>query len=306
MKFNVKKTRANIVISIIIFIFTFIVLCICAIDAGYVVLTRYKVQKLTETTALYMTSFLNSKPLDERNNETLKPLKERFEKLYSSTLSGYYNFRMNDIEIKNEALNPKIKVNTEANIPTLFLRYAGIGYIKILQTSYARDENYDMTLIDSDSSSYTFESGDIITDKDGADIGVEYDGDYFIFAGIKGQDNEIFWSDAGYASNVSSKKVLLMSEDSTPYEAYCVQNDAEFDFSNVSKRTIGLVKYIKIYKANCANDVPKKEDLSLGETAVPDIESSGALGGEPGDAGGSGAPVVKVLNSVKLIKKSDF
>lgn len=306
MKLNPKKLRANIVISIIIFIFTFIILCICAIDAGYVVLTRYKVQKLTETTALYMVSFLNSKPVEERNNEALKPLKERFEKLYSSSLSGYYNFKINDIEIKDETLSPKIKVGAEANIPTIFLRYAGIGYIKIMQTSYAKAETYDMTMIDSDSNSYTFESHDIITDKKGDDISVEYDGDYFIFAGIRGQDDEIFWSDAGYASEVSSKKVLLMPEGETPYEAYCVKSDAEFDFSDTSKRTIGLIKYIKIYKADCSKNEASEENPALDETTMPDKEGSGTPKGEPDGTEDSGVPVVKVLNSVKLIKRSDF
>lgn len=289
-----KKLKGNMVVMIIIFMLTFLVFCICAIDAGHTVTARYKVQKITETLVLYMTSYLNSKPAEERTEAVLEPLKERFESLYSGTLSGYYNFKITDIKLKNETVEPRLKITVEANIPTIFLKYAGIGVIKIMQVSYAKAQTSDMTLIDSDTNSYTFESDDIITDKNGDDINVKHEGDYFIFAGIKGHDGEIFWSDLSYAADVK-KEITLTLEGDEAYSLGCVGKDKDgrgFDFSKSDDKTIGFIKYVKIYKADCSDDLTPPED-------VPD---SGIKGGEETFA----APEVRVLNLVKLIKRSEF
>ena len=351
-----KKLKGNMIITIIIFMLSFLVFCICAIDAGHVVVSRFKVQKVTETLALYMASYLNSKPVDERTKDTLEPLKERFEDLYSSTLSGYYNFKITDIELKSETTSPKIKISTEANIPTLFLKYAGIGIIKIMQVSYAKAETADMTLVDPDTNSFTYEASDIITDKKGNDIKVRYGGDYFIFAGLKGSEGEIFWSDVSFAAKdkVKKKFEIPLGLDGT-YELGCISKSADFDFSK-DEKTIGLVRYIKIYKADCAKDLtpPEEgsegtggveggssgvgegggveeapvegeggtpaiggdgsaEEGSLGETPAEGGAEEGGTEGSEGPAEGTGSdddtvttPEIKILNSVKLIRNSEF
>ena len=66
-----RKSRASLTGSIIIFMMAFLVFCICAIDVGYTVTSRYKTQKITETIALYMASYLNSLPETKKTKETL-------------------------------------------------------------------------------------------------------------------------------------------------------------------------------------------------------------------------------------------
>ncbi len=323
-----KKHKANMVVTIIIFMLTFLVFCICAIDAGHVVVSRYKVQKVTETIALYMASYLNSKPTEERTKEALEPLKERFEDLYSASMNGFYTFKITDIELKNETTEPKVKISTEANIPTLFLKYAGIGVIRILQASYAKAETSDMTLIDSDTNSYTFEAADIVTDKRGDDIKVKFGGDYFIFAGIKNSAGEIFWSDLSYATGGAKKNFNITLDGDTAYALGCVEKGESasvsdsslgYDFSRTDDKTIGFIKYVKIYKADCAKELapPVEGTEGEGEEVLPGVEagteegkeaaaSEGEEGAGPSVPVATSAPEVTVLNSVRLIRKSDF
>lgn len=286
-----KKLKGNMVVTIIIFMLSFLVFCICAIDAGHVVVSRYKAQKVTETLVLYMTSYLNSKPVEERNQDALEPLKERFESLYSASMDGFYSFRVTNIELKNETTEPKLKISTEANIPTLFLKYAGIGILKIMQVSYAKVENVDMSMIDSDTNSYTFEANEIVTDKRGDDIKVKYDGDYFIFAGIKSTGGEIFWTDLSYATKDVKKSYTITSEEGA-HTLGCIEKDAAYDFSRTDEKTIGFIKYVKIYKANCS------EDLTLADESAAESADSETVA--------VAAPEVTILNSVKLIRRSQF
>jgi len=357
-----KKLKASMVLTIIVFMLSFLVFCICAIDAGHVVVSRYKVQKATETLALYMVSYLNAKPPEERNAAVLDPIKERFERLYSASMNGFYSFKITDIELKNETTTPKIKISTEANIPTLFLKYTGIGIIKIMQVSYAKAETFDMALVDSDTNSYTFEAGDIITDKSGEDINVKYDGDYFIFAGLKNAAGEMFWSDISYAAKAGVKKDFTITlEGDMAHKIGCIEKSSDFDFSNTDEKTIGFIKYVKIYKADCTKELTPPDTTGTGggtgseggaeesageaggtggevegntpeggakEGTEPLAEggdtgsaeggsrgggSTGEVGGtegttEGGDGGSSAvsAPEVKILNSVRLIRKSEF
>lgn len=323
---NSKKLKGNMVVTIIIFMLSFLVFCICAIDVGCVVVSRYKVQKVTETAALYMASYLNSKPVDERTKEALEPLKKRFEDLYSNSLSGYYNFVITNIELKDETTSPKIKISAEANIPTLFLKYVGIGVIKIMQVSYAKADTSDMMLKDSDANSYTFEADNIITDKRGDDIKVKYNGDYFIFAGIKGDEDEILWSDISFASNRIEKKFKIPVGEGE-YELGCISKSSSFDFSKTDEKTIGLVKYVKIYKGDCSRVLPSDETIEEGtgdsagteiasdstetvtEEPTESIEESGTTESAEEEDGGDTAvttPEIQILNSVKLIRKSEF
>ena len=181
-----RKSRASLTGSIIIFMMAFLVFCICAIDVGYTVTSRYKTQKITETIALYMASYLNSLPETKKTKESLNPLKERFESLYSDyNLAGNYRFEITEIEPKFDATSVKIKVTTQTSIPTLFLRYAGIGIIKVVQTSYASTYQFSLEEIENDENSYTFKAKEIITDKNGNDLEISYNRPYLIFAGLK-------------------------------------------------------------------------------------------------------------------------
>lgn len=293
ISFN-KKSKASFAGTIIIFMVSFLIFCICAIDTGYAVTARYKTQKTTETIALYMASYLNSLSDDKRTAENLNSIKEHFENLYSDyDISGNYKFEITEIDVKSGIEYPvKIKVTTETSIPTKFLRYAGIGIIKIIQNSYAAAAPSDLKEVDSDENSYTYKADEIITDKTGSDISIAYNKDYFVFAGLKanaGTENEqIYWADMGIYSNDSDKKHYTIENASSSYDTWCIsKTNTEYDFSSDKNKAIGLAQYVKIIKADsCTPD-----DL----TAEPDTET-----------GTETKPVVTALNSVRLINRKTF
>ena len=287
-----KKLRASITLSIIIFTITFMMFCICAIDAGYIVNARYKTQKVTETIALYMASILNTNPEEERNEAALDKVKERFENLYSD-IGGYYGFKISEIEIKNEAAHPKVKITTETYIPTIFLRFTGIGIVRIMQTSYAASFENPMPLVTETENSYTFKTKDIITDKRGDDIKVDYNNNYFIFAGLEDFDGNVHWADISSMTE-SEKTKYKITDGNETYDTHAVTQKgvSYFDFSRDTEKSIGLAKYIKICPA-------PESDPSL-ETEEGEITASAA------SLDSTEKPVVTILNSVKLIRKSEF
>lgn len=293
-----KKYTGNIAITIILFIFAFVFFSICAIDAGYTITTRYKTQKITETLALYMVSALKSLPEEERTQETLSNIKEKFENLYSN-LDEYYNFEISNITIKDTDTYPKIKLVTTTYTPTLFLKYAGIGLIKVLQTSYAKSEEYNIPVFESDENSYTYKTNNIITDKKGDDIKINFDNDYFIFAGIEDDEKNIHWAEIGSLTDAKKTKFQISSNGKN-YDAYCINKDnaATYDFSKNTNKSIGFAKYIKIYKTKCDDT----ETASPDDTAASNAETPNTSDAEETLS----EPVVTILNSVKLIKKDRF
>lgn len=286
-----KKSRASIAGLIIIFITAFLVFCICAVDIGYTTTSRYKAQKITETIALYMTSYFNSLPEAKQTKESLNPLKERFENLYSDyNLSGNYMFKITEIEPKIDSLSSvKIKITTQTSIPSMFLRYAGIGTINIVQTSYASTYKSSFEETDSDKNSYTFKANEIITDKNGDDLQILYNRPYFVFAGLKqgnkaGDDN-IKWIEIGSMSNDNNKTQFTISNTDENFDAACIsKNDTKYNFSSDKNKTIGLMQYIKIIKTDTCNI----ED-TIEEPTEPEAN-----------------PVVTALNSVRIISRKTF
>ncbi len=293
-----KKSQASIAGMIIIFLVSFLVFCICAIDVGYAVTARYKAQKTTETIALYMASYLNSLQDGEKNTESLNTVKENFENLYSDyKISGNYKFEITEIDVKTDAQYPvKIKITTETSIPAMFLRYAGIGVIKIFQTSYAAAYSAPLKEINSDENSYTYKSDEILTDKKGDDILIVYNKDYLVFAGLKingGTENEeIYWTDMGIYGNDENKKRYTIENSSSSYDARCIsKEETKYDFSADPNKTIGLIQYIKIIKTeSCSSGIiPENPDETTGTDDAAEIK-----------------PVVTALNSVKIINRKTF
>jgi len=333
-KTKYKRLKATIAGSIIIFMISFLVFCICAIDVGNTVTSRFKAQKITETLALYMTSYLASLPESERTLESLADIKERFESLYSSSDMGVYRFEIKNIEIKLEDdSSPKIKLTTETSAPTLFLRYTGFGVIKIVQTAYAKSSASKMPLIESNDKVYTFKSNEIITDKKGDDLKINLKGNYVAFAGLEDRDT-IRWIDIGSMSNKTKAHYTISNADST-YDVQCLTNGGTFDFTNDPNKTLGLIQYVKIIKTpSCNAPTPATEEGTTEEAAAEPAAGEAAEAGsaeqtaaEPAagevteeGAGEEGAepvedeeleddtdePVVTILNTVKIIRKKDF
>lgn len=286
-----RKSRASLTGSIIIFMMAFLVFCICAIDVGYTVTSRYKTQKITETIALYMASYLNSLPETKKTKESLNPLKERFESLYSDyNIAGNYRFEITEIDAKvDSSSSVKIKIATQASIPTLFLRYVGIGVIKIIQTSYASTYQFSLDEIENDENSYTFKAKEIITDKNGNDLKISYNRPYLIFAGLKqgnytGDDN-IKWIEIGSMSDDAERTHFTISNIDKTYDAACISKEnTKYDFSADNNKTLGLIQYIKIIKTDTCN-------------VDGTIETPAAL---------ETNPVATALNSVKIISRQTF
>lgn len=315
-----KRSRAAIAGTIVIFMVSFLVFCICAVDVGHTVTSRYKTQKITETISLYMASYINSLSLDNRNKDSLTQIKKNFETLYSNNeITGNYKFKISDIEIHANDSSVKIKVATETSIPTLFLRYAGFGTINIKQISYAKATQVQMPEIDSDENSYTFKAKEIITDKKGNDVEIIYNGDYLVFAGLDIKEKEPVWIDIGSLSNNEAKIPFIISNTDSNYNALCISGNSSFDFANDPNKTIGLAQYIKIIKVdNCkAQDTEldsESSDTIETEPESPDISESNQENSEETEnstdneeTGIKGDdPVVTILNSAKIIRKSEF
>lgn len=289
-----KKLKASLAGSIIIFTVSFLIFCICAIDTGYAVTARYKAQKTTETISLYMASRLTMLPENERTAENLSTIKENFESLYSDyAISSNYKFEIKEIDIKSDAKYPvKIKITTETSIPTMFLRFAGIGVIKIFQTSYAASFPAALKETNSDENSYTYKADEILTDKNGNDISIVYNRDYFVFAGLKahaGTENEqIFWADMGSYADDADKKHYIIENSSSSYDAWCISKEnTEYNFSAAPNKAIGLVQYIKIIKTDSCDSDNSLTEANTGIT--PETK-----------------PVVTALNSVKIIGRKTF
>lgn len=237
-----------------------------------------------------MASYLNSLPETKKTKESLNPLKERFESLYSDyNLAGNYRFEITEIEPKFDATSVKIKVTTQTSIPTLFLRYAGIGIIKVVQTSYASTYQFSLEEIENDENSYTFKAKEIITDKNGNDLEISYNRPYLIFAGLKqgnstGDDN-IKWIEIGSMSDDAERTHFTISNIDKTYDAACISKEnTKYDFSADNNKTLGLIQYIKIIKTDTCN-------------VDGTIETPAAL---------ETNPVATALNSVKIISRQTF
>jgi len=89
----------------------------------------------------------------------------------------------------------------------------------------------------------------------------------------------------------SPKTKYKISNNEQSYETYCInKGDATFDFSSNPSKTIGLAKYIKIYKTKCNETITT-------DAETPDTEEETET---------INPPVVTILNSVKLINKDRF
>lgn len=293
------KLKGNLSATIIILYLSFIVLCACAVDAGYVITARYRAQKLTETIALYAASILKSLPEADRREEALEPVKEGFEELYSQSSSGYYDFEINEIEIRDENTSkPKVKISTRMNIPTIFLRFAGVGFAEVLQTSYALSEEKTVEGEEASLHSWIFTIPEYITDKTGNDFKIKFDKEYFAYAAIDTRDGARHWMDIGEKSDGIPVAVAVEGAN-----LYKLEGERAFDMS--IEPSLGLVKYVRVFDATA--DSESAEDTEEGEIAFPSIGlSKDFFGLKAYAADTANKPEFTILNSAKLIKRTHF
>ena len=273
-----NKKRANISIMVAVFCVTFIVFCAFATDMAFVTMNRAKLQRAAETTALASVARYTYDGYDDSKN---------YFNMYKSELDTIKDAQLIKADYKTDAAGgQKVKINAQLINPTYFLKFAGILNVRIEANSYAasaKQSEADKHSTDIISSNY------LITDKKGSEIKVKANQNtsgYFIFAGIKDDNNEYIWQDIGCKADTHT---YLINIGSNAYNMIC-SPEAEFDFSEscAQKTDVSAAKYIKIYKANrgeCQN--------AQGITQEPPQDDEESF-------------EVTILNNVKLITKDDF
>lgn len=266
--------------------------CACGVDAAYVVVSRYKLQKITETIALTLTSKLKAQTQGAKNIEELNLIAYNFESLYSKPSSGFWGFDVKSIEYKeDEKGDVKLKLTVDADITTYYLRFLGIGKITLMSNAYAKGETKEYTMDDFNADNTTkITFNETLTDKSGVDISVVYDGDYFIFGGLNDNNNNIVWTDLGekttgtYASEYIGNNI----------SASLISGSSDFDLGKQGTDETGLLKHIKIYKAKG----------QTGGESSSEITNENESGGNMTPSETLNPPVIKILNSVSLIRKN--
>ena len=193
MKLPKNKKRANISIMAVVFCVAFLAFCAFGIDMAYVMLNRTKLQRATETTAL--ASIAEYKNTNEDKSDI-------YFNLFKSKIDTIKNAKLEEIEYKEDQDGTKkVRIKTSVYIPTFFLRFTGVGRINIKANSYAKAEE---VIINDKKSADIIELNELVTNKNGYDLKIEttnISNGYFIFAGIKNNDNVYKWADIGCKSD---------------------------------------------------------------------------------------------------------
>lgn len=267
-----NRLRANITVTTVIFFATFVVFCAFGVDTAFVALSRFKLQKATEVTALMSANLLNSGLEDYVDNDPrLEPLAGDF--LSLSALNGA---GLSSLESRRTAEGDfRVRIKTWMPVETYFLRFVGLNTVAVEASSAATSYTQE---INNANYGQNVELATILTDKQGAEFSVESKYGYFVFAGLD-TPSGIVWEDVSCKSQ-NATPTLRAVEGSTEEFGFLCEN-ASFDLSKPCEdRETKMAKYIIVYK-----------DSSEDACAV--LPSGGQLN-------------IKVLNNVKLVRSSDF
>lgn len=235
-----RKKRADISIMVAVFCVAFLAFCAFGIDMAYITLNRIKLQRATETTALASIA---------RYSETLDDESEDFFKLYKTKFDTMQDAQIEAIQYKNEGNGIyKVKISTKLMSPTYFLRFAGVGGVKIEANAYAQTSPQ---IEQNKESGEIISLNNIMTDKKGDEFKVSVKGNtygYFIFAGAKDKNNDYVWSDVGCKADVA---VVNKNVSGKNYNLIC-SKEATFDLSRECPDTTNtnVVSYLRIFQAN--------------------------------------------------------
>ncbi len=142
-----RKLKANAILATFIFGFSLLMLCSFGTDAAYVILSRYKLQKITEAIAIEYASnkagsaFSSTESEDEKN-KTCEDIITRYKKIYNVMGSGVINFDIESMEYKaDRTLNEvAVKVTTISKVLPAFLRFLGVREIIIHSVACASNQ----------------------------------------------------------------------------------------------------------------------------------------------------------------------
>lgn len=298
IKLTPKKKRADVAIMVAVFCVAFLALCAFGIDMAYITLNRAKLQRATETTALAAIAQYKDSGVD-KSKELFKLYKSEFDTIKDANITSVQYKTGTDGSIK-------LKISTELNSPTYFLRFAGVGGVKIEANSYTK--TYEEIKEDVQSGE-TVDLDSIITNKKGNDIKIKTKPNsygYFVFAGKKNTDGTYLWSDMGCKSNTAGTQKNI---DGKNYTLICSQEE-NFDFSNScsDNTSINVADSIVIFSA-------KPLDCPQGQNLLKDIEERAKDSNTPitfewllsqFPKQDSNPYEITILNNVKLITKDDF
>mgnify|MGYP001623838000 FL=1 len=250
MPLRPEKKRADISIMVAVFCVAFLAFCAFGIDMAYITLNRVKLQRAVETTALASVARYKDSLVDES---------EELFNLYKSKFDTTKDAQLVSSEYKDEGSGIfKVKISAKLMSPTYFLRFAGVGGVRIEANSYAQTTQQ----VEKDK-----KSGDIITlnnimtDKKGSEFKIktkEGSWGYFIFAGTKDKNNNYIWSDIGCKADSAT---TLRTVGTKNYHLICA-NETKFDLSKscTPKIDTNVAGYLRIFSAN-ATDCTALSDI---------------------------------------------
>ena len=130
MPLRPEKKRADISIMVAVFCVAFLAFCAFGIDMAYITLNRVKLQRAVETTALASVARYKDSLVDES---------EELFNLYKSKFDTTKDAQLVSSEYKDEGSGIfKVKISAKLMSPTYFLRFAGVGGVRIEANSYAQ------------------------------------------------------------------------------------------------------------------------------------------------------------------------
>ncbi len=256
-KYSAK--RGNLVLIFVISLVGFVTLASFAVDSSFFVLTRFKLQKATETTAMAAASYLKEGTVQTKTPEIFK--------LFQAKGSELEHAKIMSIQEGTATINsvpyPAVKIETQVHAPTHFLRLAGLSYVTFEARAYAvsKTEVYNKTSGD------TIELNQILTDKTGEDFTINLDSGYFIFGGFKDSAGNIMWQDLGCKAQAAT---VPTSVGGKQYNLIC--SDSSFDLSKTcaNDTVAGSVQFIKVFRTEACRDL--REGTSVTLTIENDVE----------------------------------
>lgn len=133
-----KKLKANTILATFIFGTSLLMLCSFGTDAAYVILSRYKLQKITEAVAIeYAASKARNAydhiETDEEKAAACSEIRNKYVDIYNVIGSGVLVFDITNMSYKADRTQDKIVVKVEATSKVLpaFLKFVGVREIII-------------------------------------------------------------------------------------------------------------------------------------------------------------------------------
>ncbi len=242
----------NLVLIFVMALAGFVALAGFAVDASFFVLTRFKLQKATETTAMATASYLKQGTAQTQAPEIFKLFQAKGSELEHGKIT---NIKEGTVSIEGTT-HPAVEIETQASAPTHFLRIVGLSHI----TFNAKAGAVSIEKVYNKSAGDTIELNEILTDKNGSDFKISLDSGYFVFGGFKGEDSSTMWQDLGCKASAGFIPTLVGGRE---YNLICA--DSSFDLSEdcPDGTKAGSMEFIKVFRTEACRDLREGTDVTL-------------------------------------------